>query len=92
MSDIFGFQSMWGTHFGLELSTTQRSEIMNSCFDGYVNSKTTLKWFVEQHDNASRDKIEKESMADFCSFNTIFACVSLFGFESLFQKAFTNAN
>ncbi|TXG51722.1 hypothetical protein EZV62_024246 [Acer yangbiense] len=36
-------------------------------FDGYVNSKTTLKQFVEQYENALRDKVEKESQADFAS-------------------------
>ncbi|XP_057432495.1 protein FAR-RED IMPAIRED RESPONSE 1-like [Lotus japonicus] len=77
--------------FWAGMSTTQRSESMNSFFDGYVNSKTTLKQFVEQYDNALRDKIEKESLADFGSFNTEIACVSIFGFESQFQKAFTNA-
>jgi len=50
-----------------------------------------LKQFVEQYDNALKDKIEKESIADFGSFNRETACVSLFGFESQFQKAFTNA-
>ncbi|XP_057444298.1 protein FAR1-RELATED SEQUENCE 6-like [Lotus japonicus] len=77
--------------FWAGMSTTQRSESMNSFFDGYVNSKTTLKQFVEQYDNALRDKIEKESLADFGSFNTEIACVSIFGFESQIQKAFTNA-
>jgi zinc finger SWIM domain-containing protein 3 len=72
------------------MSTTQRSESMNSFFDGYVNSKTTLKQFVEQYDNALKDKVEKESKADFDSFNTIIACISRFGFESQFQKSFTN--
>ena len=32
---------------------------MNSFFDGFVNSKTTLKQFVEQYENALRDKVEK---------------------------------
>jgi zinc finger SWIM domain-containing protein 3 len=59
-------------------------------FDGYVNSKTTLKQFVEQYDNALKDIIEKESKADFDSFNTIIACISRFGFESQFQRALTN--
>jgi len=49
------------------MSTTQRSESMNSFFDGCVSSKTTLKQFVEQYDNALKDKIEKESMAGFVS-------------------------
>jgi hypothetical protein len=77
--------------FWAGMSTTQRSESMNSFFDGYVNSKTSLKQFVEQYDNALRDKIEKENRADFGSFNTVIACLSHFGFESQFQKAFTNA-
>ncbi|XP_045821969.1 protein FAR-RED IMPAIRED RESPONSE 1-like [Trifolium pratense] len=77
--------------FWAGMSTTQRSESIDSYFDGYVNSKTTLKLFVEQYDTALNDKIEKESMADFDSFNTTIACVSHFGFEIQFQKAFTNA-
>ncbi|XP_004496070.1 protein FAR-RED IMPAIRED RESPONSE 1-like [Cicer arietinum] len=77
--------------FWAGMSTTQRSESINSYFDGYVNSKTTLKQFVEQYDDVLNDKIEKESMADYDSFNTIIACVSYFGFEFQFQKAFTNA-
>ncbi|XP_028126919.1 protein FAR-RED IMPAIRED RESPONSE 1-like [Camellia sinensis] len=40
--------------FWAGMSTTQRSESMNAFFDGYVNSKTTLKQFVEQYDNALR--------------------------------------
>ncbi|KAL6551959.1 hypothetical protein OROGR_008113 [Orobanche gracilis] len=75
--------------FWAGMSTTQRSESMNSFFDGYVTSKTALKQFVEQYDNALKDKIEKESLADFGSFNTKIACISHFGFESQFQKAFT---
>ena len=47
--------------FWASMSTTQRSESMNEFFDGYVNSKTTLKQFVEQYDNALRSKVEKET-------------------------------
>ncbi|XP_057446726.1 protein FAR-RED IMPAIRED RESPONSE 1-like [Lotus japonicus] len=70
---------------------TQPSESLNSFFDGYVNSKTTLKQFFERYDNALRDQIERENMADFYSFNTVIACISHFGFEAQFQKAYTNA-
>lgn len=49
-------------------------------FYGYLNSKTTLKQFVKQYDNILKDKIEKESMANFRSFNTIIAYVSHFSF------------
>jgi len=79
---------MLETHFGLEC---QRSESMHSFFDGYVNSKTTLKQFVEQYDNVLKDKIEKENIADFSSFNKTIACISQFDFESQFQKTITNA-
>ena len=77
--------------FWAGMSTAQRNESIDSFFDGYVNSKTTLKRFVEQYDDALNDKIEKESMADFDSFNSTIACVSHFGFEVHFQKAFTIA-
>ncbi|XP_040989025.1 protein FAR1-RELATED SEQUENCE 6-like [Juglans microcarpa x Juglans regia] len=42
--------------FWTGMSTTQRSEGMNAFFDDYVNSKTTLKQFVEQYDSALKRK------------------------------------
>ncbi|XP_038717244.1 protein FAR-RED IMPAIRED RESPONSE 1-like [Tripterygium wilfordii] len=54
-------------YFCAGTSTTGQSESMNVFFDGYVNSKTTLKQFVEQYGNALRKKIEKECQADFDS-------------------------
>lgn len=42
------------------MSTIQRSESINAFFDGYVNSKTTLKQFVEKYKKAMESKIEKE--------------------------------
>ncbi|KAF8403714.1 hypothetical protein HHK36_011818 [Tetracentron sinense] len=52
------------------MSTTQRSESMNSFFDGYVHAKISLKEFVDQYDSALRNKYEKEAQADFESFYT----------------------
>ena len=46
------------------MSTTQRSESMNAFFDGYVNSKTALKQFVEQYSNALKSKVQKEVEED----------------------------
>ena len=43
--------------FWAGMSTTQQSESMNAFFDGYMNSKTTLKQFVEQYENALRSKV-----------------------------------
>lgn len=75
--------------FWAGMSTTQRSESMNSFFDGYINSKTTLRQFVEQYDYALRDKIEKENYADFQSFNTCIPCITHFEIEKQFQAAYT---
>ncbi|XP_024039603.1 protein FAR1-RELATED SEQUENCE 5-like [Citrus clementina] len=50
--------------FWAGMSTTQRSESMNAFFDGYVNSKTALKQFVEQYSNALKSKVQKEVEED----------------------------
>ncbi|KAK0600697.1 hypothetical protein LWI29_017563 [Acer saccharum] len=75
--------------FWAGMSTTQRSESMHAFFDGYVNSKTTLKQFVEQYENALRDKVEKENLADFNSFNSLVPCLTHYPIEKQFQDAYT---
>ncbi|KAI5353688.1 hypothetical protein L3X38_006582 [Prunus dulcis] len=47
------------------MSTTQRSESINSFFDKYVNKKTTLKEFVEKYRVALQDREEAATHADF---------------------------
>ncbi|XP_073121140.1 protein FAR1-RELATED SEQUENCE 5-like [Henckelia pumila] len=69
------------TSFRVGMSTTQRSESMNSFFDGYVHSKTSLKQFVEQYERALRSKVEKEFQADFKSFSQLVPCVTQFDIE-----------
>lgn len=54
---------------------------MNAFFDGFVNSKTSLKQFVEQCDNALKNKVEKESLADEMSFSQHVPCVTTFEME-----------
>uniref|UniRef100_A0A2N9GNY8 Uncharacterized protein n=1 Tax=Fagus sylvatica TaxID=28930 RepID=A0A2N9GNY8_FAGSY len=44
------------SNFFAGMSSTQRSESMNAFFDGYLHSSTTLKVFVEQFENAMRNK------------------------------------
>jgi hypothetical protein len=46
-------------NFFAGMSSTQHFESMNAFFDGYLNSFTILKVFVEQFDNALRHKVEK---------------------------------
>lgn len=81
---VFVKDSFWAG-----MSTTQRSESMNAFFDGYVNSKTTLKQFVEQYENALRAKVEKERLADFGSLNASIPCVSKYKVERQFQEVYT---
>ncbi|XP_028093018.1 protein FAR1-RELATED SEQUENCE 6-like [Camellia sinensis] len=64
---------------------------MNAFFDGYVNSKTTLKQFVEQYDNALRSKVEKETKADFKFRNKLYDCLTVYRFEKQFRVAYTNS-
>ncbi|KAK2652509.1 hypothetical protein Ddye_012365 [Dipteronia dyeriana] len=64
---------------------------MHAFFDGYINSKTTLKQFVEQYENALRDKVEKEKHADFSSLNTQIPCITHYAIEKQFQAIYTNA-
>ncbi|XP_042947770.1 protein FAR1-RELATED SEQUENCE 5-like [Carya illinoinensis] len=77
--------------FWAGMSTTQRSESMNAFFDGYVHSRTNLKEFVDQFDNALRKKIENENGADFHSFHVTIPVVSISPLEKIFQNIYTNA-
>uniref|UniRef100_A0A453HXH2 Protein FAR1-RELATED SEQUENCE n=1 Tax=Aegilops tauschii subsp. strangulata TaxID=200361 RepID=A0A453HXH2_AEGTS len=77
--------------FWAGMSSTQRSESVNAFFDGYVHARTTLKQFVEQYENALRDKVEKETKADSKSFQEEIPCITHFDFEKQFQVAYTNA-
>ena len=62
--------------FWAGMSTTQRSESMNSFFDGYVGPKTTLKNFVDQYNEALKSKVEKENTKDFISLTSRVPCDS----------------
>ncbi|BAF28820.2 Os11g0681400 [Oryza sativa Japonica Group] len=76
--------------FWAGMSSSQRSESVNAFFDGYVNARTTLKQFVEQYDNALRDKVEKENKSDCKSFQEAIPCITHYEFERQFQVAYTN--
>ncbi|XP_042405043.1 protein FAR1-RELATED SEQUENCE 6-like [Zingiber officinale] len=76
--------------FWAGMSTSQRSESMNAFFDEYVHSKTSLKQFVEQYDNALKKKIEKEKYLDFGSFNSMIPVITGYPIERQFQSFYTN--
>ncbi|CAH9114861.1 unnamed protein product [Cuscuta europaea] len=77
--------------FWAGMSTTQRSESINAFFDNFVNSKTTLKQFVEQYGRALRSKAEKEFHADKSSFAKTIPCVTSFEMEEQVQEIYTLA-
>ncbi|XP_061352945.1 protein FAR1-RELATED SEQUENCE 5-like [Gastrolobium bilobum] len=52
------------------MTTSGRSESMNSFFDGYVNSNTMLNDFVIQYDKAIKSRRDAEEDEDFKTINT----------------------
>ncbi|XP_052195252.1 protein FAR1-RELATED SEQUENCE 5-like isoform X1 [Diospyros lotus] len=77
------------TSFWAGMSTMQQSESINTFFDGYVHSKTSLKQFVEQYERAMRCKVEKEFQADVMSFSQMVPCASRYPMEKQFQEVYT---
>ncbi|KAH9777142.1 protein FAR1-RELATED SEQUENCE [Citrus sinensis] len=71
------------------MSTTQRSESMNTFFDRFVNSKTNLKQFVKQYENALRRKTELEWQADAKCFSKRTPCVSRYEMERQVEEVYT---
>ncbi|KAM1317447.1 hypothetical protein ACFX2H_002702 [Malus domestica] len=58
---------------------------MNAFFYGHLNSKTTLKQFVEQYENALRSKVLKEASADSDSFSSNVRCATHYDMEKQVQ-------
>ncbi|CAJ2633481.1 protein FAR1-RELATED SEQUENCE 5-like [Trifolium pratense] len=57
--------------FFAEMSITQRSDSMNSYFDGYVNASTSLNQFFKLYEKALESRNEKEVRADYDTMNTL---------------------
>ncbi|KAM1233023.1 hypothetical protein EV1_002698 [Malus domestica] len=58
-------------------------------FYGHLNSKTTLKQFVEQYENALRSKVLKEASADSDSFSSNVCCATHYDMEKQVQAVYT---
>ncbi|CAI0471257.1 unnamed protein product [Linum tenue] len=56
--------------FFAEMSITQRSDSMNSYFDGYINASTNLQHFFKLYEKALESRNEKEVRADYDTMNT----------------------
>ncbi|XP_022894740.1 protein FAR1-RELATED SEQUENCE 6-like [Olea europaea var. sylvestris] len=72
------------------ISTTQRREDTDAFFDSHVQSKTTVKQFIELYDSAMKSKIMKENNADFASLNSCNPTITNYLIEKQFQKIYTN--
>ncbi|KAF8364627.1 hypothetical protein HHK36_033400 [Tetracentron sinense] len=72
------------------MSTTQRSESINSFFDKYVQRKTTLKEFIEQYKVALQDRHERESKADFDTWNRTPVLISHSPYEKQMSTVYTH--
>ncbi|KAH9746193.1 protein FAR1-RELATED SEQUENCE [Citrus sinensis] len=75
--------------FWTGMSTTQRSESMNAFFYGYVNSKTALKQFVEQYNNALKSKVQKEVEEDARCLSQQMPCVTSYEMEKQVRDVYT---
>jgi zinc finger SWIM domain-containing protein 3 len=78
------------SNFFTRMSSTQLLESMNAFFDGYLHSFTTLKVFVEQFENAMRNKVENEILSDFECFKGKLECSSSSPMEKQIQEACTH--
>lgn len=74
--------------FWTRMSITQHSQSLNVFFDGYVHLKTLSKQFVEQYEQAMKNRVEKEFYANFKSFPQMVPCVTIYEMKK-FQSLYT---
>ncbi|WCJ28616.1 FAR1-related sequence 5 [Euphorbia peplus] len=78
LQTIYADRSQWvpvylRDTFFAEMSITQRSDSMNSYFDGYINASTNLNQFFKLYEKALESRNEKEVKADYDTMNTLAA-------------------
>ncbi|XP_024035536.1 protein FAR1-RELATED SEQUENCE 5-like [Citrus sinensis] len=76
-------------NFWAGMSSTQRSESMNAFFYGYVNSKTTLKQFVEQYNCTLKNEVQKEVEEDVRCLSQQMPCVTSYAMERQIRDVYT---
>ncbi|XP_048497620.1 protein FAR-RED IMPAIRED RESPONSE 1-like [Beta vulgaris subsp. vulgaris] len=77
--------------FWAGMKTTQRSESINSFFDGYVQKNTRLCDFVEKYCCAMEARANSEREADANTSRYVRHKVSKFNVEAVFQRVYTDA-
>lgn len=93
---LYDEQDMWvPAHlnhlFWAGMNTTQRSESINSFFDGYVRKQTQLHEFVSQYFAAVEARVYAETNADGHANRYVQELVTEFPIEAEFQKLYTNS-
>lgn len=76
--------------FWAGMKTTQRSESINSFFDGYVKKQTQLHEFISQYFAAMEARVYAEKSADADSTWYVQELVTDFPIEAEFRKFYTN--
>ncbi|XP_030552654.1 protein FAR1-RELATED SEQUENCE 9 [Rhodamnia argentea] len=75
LQSIYSAREQWvplymrDTFFG-DLGLAERSEGLNTFFDGYVNASTTIQMLIKQYEKAVANWHEKELKADYDTTNT----------------------
>ncbi|XP_010670313.3 uncharacterized protein LOC104887394 [Beta vulgaris subsp. vulgaris] len=77
--------------FWAGMETTQRSESINSFFDGYVHKNTRLRDFVDNYCCATEARANSEREADANTSRYVRRKVSNFNLEAVFQRVCTDA-
>ncbi|KAK9284152.1 hypothetical protein L1049_023320 [Liquidambar formosana] len=73
------------------MSTTQRSESINSFLDKYIHKKITLKEFVKQYGTILQNRYEEEAIADFDTWHKQPALKSPSPWEKQVSTVYTHA-
>ena len=71
------------------MTTTGRSENINSCFNGFDNSRTMLNEFVVQYDKAVESRKVTEEDEDFKTMNSSAILSSMHPIEAKAGKCYT---
>ncbi|KAK9273063.1 hypothetical protein L1049_017870 [Liquidambar formosana] len=72
------------------LSTSSRSETLNSLFDKYVHGETSVKEFIEQYKVLFEDRYEEEAKADFDAWHETPELKSPSPFEKQMSSVYTH--
>ncbi|XP_057956631.1 protein FAR-RED IMPAIRED RESPONSE 1 [Malania oleifera] len=78
-------------YFLAGMSTTQRSESINSFFDKYIHKKITLKEFLKQYGTILQNRYEEEAIADFDTWHKQPALKSPSPWEKQMSTVYTHA-